>query len=122
MSGPEPSVSGQGAGAPSEGAPAAWFRRTVTGLNALGSGWIFVLMLIIDADAIGRTFFDHPLEGVIEITQMSIVAIVFLSFANDVPRVGGIDTRKGAPNSKFRWVLAVVLIATLIGIIIHFLF
>jgi len=40
---------------------------------------------VIDADAIGRTFFNNPLEGVIEITQMSIVAmpaIWILALAN----------------------------------------
>ncbi len=97
MSGPEPSVSGRGSGASRDGAPAAWFRRTVTGLNALGSGWIFVLMLIIDADAIGRTFFDHPLEGVIEITQMSIVAIVFLQLS-DALRTGKLTRSDGLFN------------------------
>ncbi|MGE5325957.1 MAG: hypothetical protein ACM3NO_02865 [Deltaproteobacteria bacterium] len=51
-----------------------------------------------------------------------IVAIVFLSFANDVPRVGGIDPRKSPPASKVRWVLILVLIAALIGLIIHFIF
>jgi TRAP-type C4-dicarboxylate transport system permease small subunit len=86
-----------GEGAPREGAPAAAFRRVVTGLNALGSGWIFVLMLIIDADAIGRTFFDRPLEGVIEIIQMSIVAIVFLQLS-DALRTGKLTRSDGLFN------------------------
>ena len=50
-----------------------------------------------------------------------IVAIVFMTLSNDVPRLDGIDTRKGAPTSRFRWLLAVILIAALIGVILHFL-
>jgi TRAP-type C4-dicarboxylate transport system permease small subunit len=94
---PEPTASGTGEGAPHEGVPASVFRRIVTGLNALGSGWIFVLMLIIDGDAIGRSFFNHPLEGVIEITQMSIVAIVFLQLS-DALRTGKLTRSDGLFN------------------------
>lgn len=93
---PERPTSGSGAGAP-ERAPAAGFRRVVAGLNALGSAWIFVLMLIIDSDAIGRTFFNHPLEGVIEITEMSIVAIVFLQLS-DALRMGKLTRSDGLFN------------------------
>ncbi len=96
MADPERPVSGPEAGA-QESAPAGAFRRVVVGLNALGSGWIFVLMLIIDGDAIGRTFFDHPLEGVIEITQMSIVAIVFLQLS-DALRTGKLTRSDGLFN------------------------
>ncbi len=94
---PAGSVSGPGEGAAREGAPGAAFRRVVAGLNALGSAWIFVLMLIIDADAIGRTFFNHPIEGVIEITQMSIVAIVFLQLS-DALRTGKLTRSDGLFN------------------------
>ncbi len=93
----EPDSSGTARGALRESAPAAAFRRIVAGLNALGSGWIFVLMVVIDADAIGRTFFNNPLEGVIEITQMSIVAIVFLQLS-DALRIGTLTRSDGLFN------------------------
>jgi TRAP-type C4-dicarboxylate transport system permease small subunit len=96
MADAERSASATGAGTP-QGAPAAAFRRCVTGLNALGSGWIFALMLIIDADAIGRTLFNRPLQGVIEITEMSIVAIVFLQLS-DALRTGKLTRSDGLFN------------------------
>jgi TRAP-type C4-dicarboxylate transport system permease small subunit len=47
-------------------------------LNSLGTVWIFLLMLIIVTDVIGRTAFTRPLPGVPELVSLSIVAIVFL--------------------------------------------
>ena len=85
-------------GAPRQrGALAVLFRRCVTSLNALGSGWIFALMVLIVCDAIGRTFFDHPLLGVIEITQASIVSIVFLQLS-DALRIGKLTRSDGVFN------------------------
>jgi len=47
-------------------------------LNSLGTVWIFLLMLVIVTDVIGRTAFTRPLPGVPELVSLSIVAIVFL--------------------------------------------
>jgi len=44
----------------------------------LAAVWAFVLCFIILADVIGRTFFNAPLHGTIEIVANSIVMIVFL--------------------------------------------
>ena len=51
-----------------------------------------------------------------------IAAVVILSLSNDVPRVGGIDPRKDSLIYKFRWALAVALVAALVGVVIHFFF
>ncbi len=65
-----------------------WFvflRRIVdamtVGLNVLGTLLIVAVMLLVNADVIGRGMFDHPISGVPEIVSMSIVAIVFLQIA-----------------------------------------
>ncbi len=50
-------------------------------LNVSGTVGIFMLMLLINADVIGRSFFDRPISGVPEIVSLSIVAIVFLQIA-----------------------------------------
>lgn len=47
-------------------------------LSAVGSAWIVGLMFLIVADVLGRSFFDHPITGVAEISARSVVAIVFL--------------------------------------------
>jgi TRAP-type C4-dicarboxylate transport system permease small subunit len=79
------------------GALSTLFNGGVTGLNALGSAWIFLLMLLINCDAIGRTFFNHPVEGVIEIIELSIVGIVFLQIA-DATRAGRLTRSDGLLN------------------------
>ena len=56
-------------------------------LNALGTVWILALMILIDADVIGRDVFASPLRGVTELVTLSIVGIVFLQLA-DTLRVG----------------------------------
>jgi C4-dicarboxylate transporter DctM subunit len=52
------------------------------GLNAVGTVWILMLMVIICADVFARTFFDQPLPQIPEIVGYSIVAIVFLQLPN----------------------------------------
>lgn len=45
---------------------------------AVGTIWIFAIMLLIVADVVGRNFFAAPITGVAEIAARSVVAIVFL--------------------------------------------
>jgi TRAP-type C4-dicarboxylate transport system permease small subunit len=54
------------------------YTRTLLLLNSVGTVWIFLLMLVIVTDVIGRTAFTRPLPGVPELVSLSIVAIVFL--------------------------------------------
>ncbi|MEX2453299.1 MAG: TRAP transporter small permease subunit, partial [Rhodospirillaceae bacterium] len=56
-----------------------------------GSCWIVVLMLMINAEAIGRSAFNSPIIGVIELIQISIVGIVFMQLADSLRR--GVLTR-----------------------------
>ena len=58
------------------------FRHVLQGIlnlvAAVGTVWIFLLMLLIVADVLGRNFFQFPIIGVAEIAARSVVAIVFL--------------------------------------------
>ncbi|WP_306007236.1 TRAP transporter small permease subunit [Aquicoccus porphyridii] len=70
------------------GALPGWFLATrrgvdlVTGaLNVAGTVLILGLMLLVNADVIGRGAFNAPISGVPEMVSMSIVAIVFLQVA-----------------------------------------
>lgn len=65
-----------------------WFLRLrsgvdaiTTGLNVAGTLLILAVMLLVNADVIGRSVFSAPVSGVPEIVSMSIVAIVFLQIA-----------------------------------------
>jgi TRAP-type C4-dicarboxylate transport system permease small subunit len=51
-------------------------------LNSIGTIWIFVLMLVIIVDVVGRTALTRPLPGVPELVSLSIVGIVFLQIAH----------------------------------------
>lgn len=71
--------------APAPGHPSArfvWFEALLSGLNSIGTLWIFVLMIVISLDVIGRTAFNSPLPGVLELVQLSIVGIVFIQLGH----------------------------------------
>ena len=53
----------------------------IKAMNALGTLWIFALVVLINTDVLGRNFFGRPLLGVLEILSISIVGIVFLQLA-----------------------------------------
>ncbi len=50
-------------------------------LAAVGTAWIFVLMLLVVADVVGRNFLDAPITGVAEFAARSVASIVFLQLA-----------------------------------------
>jgi TRAP-type C4-dicarboxylate transport system permease small subunit len=52
------------------------------GMNALGTIFIFVVMLLVVADILGRFVFNAPIPGVTELVSLSIVGIVFLQIAS----------------------------------------
>lgn len=58
------------------------FHRFTGWLNAIGTAWIFALMILINADILGREIFNKPVRGVTELVSLSIVGIVFLQLAN----------------------------------------
>src|SRR3989304_2905183 len=51
--------------------------RLTGAMNAIGTIWILVLMVLINSDVIGRDLFGAPVRGVTEIVSMSIVGSVF---------------------------------------------
>lgn len=82
-------------GAPlSGGAPQDLLDRVLTILNTIGSLWIFILMVMIDTDAFSRTLFTHPIHGVNEMVEMSIVGIVFMQLG-DATRKGRLTRSDG---------------------------
>lgn len=68
--------------APHGAAPMSWFGVVTQALNVAGTVLILVMVIAVNADVIGRDFFNHPIPGVIEFTGLSIVTVVFLQLAN----------------------------------------
>ena len=60
------------------------FQHWVVGLNSIGTAWIFLLMLLINADVFSRLLFNAPIDGVSELVALSIVGIVFLQLGDTV--------------------------------------
>ena len=61
-----------------------YFTKLVTGLNTIGTTWIFFLMILINIDVLSRYLFNFPIQGVTEIVELSIVGIVFLQISDAV--------------------------------------
>lgn len=80
---PSPELSGGGWLAPL----GKFFDKIVAVLNAIGTAWIFVMMMLIVADVVARFVFNSPIRGVPLIITMSIIAVVFLQLA-DALRAG----------------------------------
>ena len=79
------------------------FDRVVLVSNAVASGWIFVLMLLITTDIVLRFVFNSPLSGTTEIVEISIVTILYLQLAHTlkVGRVTRSDALYGAILRKW---------------------
>jgi len=60
----------------------AYLATLAGGMNAIGTVWIFVLMVLVNADVLGREAFSSPVRGVTEILSLSIVAIVFMQLSH----------------------------------------
>lgn len=73
---------GEAAGTTGRPARRLSFSGLVAVMNSIGTCWIFVLLVLINTDIIGRTAFNSPLAGVNEIVGMSIVGCVFLQLAH----------------------------------------
>ena len=63
-------------------------------MNAIGSLWILALMVLINFDSFGRTLFARPINGVIEIIELSLVGIIFMQLG-DTTRRGGLTRSDG---------------------------
>ena len=53
-------------------------------LAAVGTVWIFAMMLAIVADVVGRNLLNAPITGVAEVCARSVVAIVFLQVSSAI--------------------------------------
>ncbi|MEP0942039.1 MAG: TRAP transporter small permease subunit [Rhizobiaceae bacterium] len=78
---PDPNPLAARVAATSHGPLRRFLDAVTMGLNVIGTVLILAIMLLVNADVIGRGAFDAPISGVPEMVSMSIVAIVFLQVA-----------------------------------------
>ncbi len=69
---------GEDGAAASLGGGAGLVETVLHTLNSIGSAWIFLIMLLVCADVVARSFLNAPIDGVAEMAGLSVVAIVFL--------------------------------------------
>ena len=60
------------------------FSKFVAGLSSVGGVLIFALIVMINLDVFSRFLFNAPIDGVTELVELSIVAIVFLQLGDAV--------------------------------------
>jgi len=82
---------------PKGGALNSLLDGSLTGMNTIGSVWVFLLMIMICVDAFSRTLFNHPFHGVTELVELSIVGIVFMQLG-DATRRGRLTRSDGFFN------------------------
>ena len=70
------------------------FSAFVASLNNVGTVLIFALMVMINLDVFSRFLFNAPIDGVTELVELSIVAIVFLQLG-DAVRAGRLTRSDG---------------------------
>lgn len=53
-------------------------------MNTLGAVTVLAMMVIVNIDVFGRWLFNTPLAGTLELTEMGVVAVVYLTVAHAV--------------------------------------
>jgi TRAP-type mannitol/chloroaromatic compound transport system permease small subunit len=80
--------------APQSRGAGLFFDNFVRLLNGIGTLWILGLLILINADVFGRNMLHAPIDGVIEMIEISMIAIVFLQLG-DATRTGRLTRSDG---------------------------
>ncbi|MGN1055957.1 MAG: TRAP transporter small permease [Comamonas sp.] len=56
----------------------SWFDRALLGLHTIGAATLFVLVVVIAYDVLGRLLFNRPFPGTTELTSAGLVLLTFL--------------------------------------------
>ncbi|SES31002.1 TRAP-type mannitol/chloroaromatic compound transport system, small permease component [Tranquillimonas rosea] len=57
------------------------FGTTVVGMDILGALVVLGMMIVVNLDVFGRWLFNAPFQGTVELSEMGIVAMVYLQIA-----------------------------------------
>ena len=72
-------------------------------LNAIAAVFVFLLMLVISADVLGRYVFNQPLQGAFELSESLLVFVVFMGFAYTQHEKGNIRVQMVSSRLPARW-------------------
>ncbi|MEW6667216.1 MAG: TRAP transporter small permease [Thermodesulfobacteriota bacterium] len=90
--------------------------KVTYGMNVVAIVWTFMLVFLVTADVAGRFVFNHPITGIPEIIQASLVGLAFLY----LPHItyGGRQVRsdlaKSLLSSNFNGIMGIV--SSLLGV------
>lgn len=59
----------------------AFYGRILLAAGTLAGAVTFLMMVLVVANVVMRSFFDVPVDGTLELTQSSLVVLIFLSLA-----------------------------------------
>jgi TRAP-type C4-dicarboxylate transport system permease small subunit len=76
--------SSEGAHVSSEEPPTRGFTALVVGMDAVGALIVLGMVVIVNIDVFGRWLWNSPLSGTLELTEMGIVAVVYLQLAHTI--------------------------------------
>jgi TRAP-type C4-dicarboxylate transport system permease small subunit len=102
------------------------FNAVTMGLNVIGTLLIVAIMVLVNADVIGRGAFGLPISGVPEMVSLSIVAIVFLQVGQTF-RMGRLTRSDAVLNlirrrsKRFRAAVELVFCLAATGIMVQLL-
>ena len=83
------------------------YQAIVTWLSRIAAGFILVLMFLTTTDVVGRYVFNAPIVGAYEVSQIMLVAIVYLGLAY-VQRMKGhvkVDAFTSWAPQRVQWAL-----------------
>ena len=87
-------------------------------IAALGATFLIPLMLLTSADVISRDLFNHPLSGVVEISEylLSVLILLGLAYAQQVKAHVGLSVLTSRLSPSAQCILQII--TTLIGLFI----
>lgn len=77
-------TSSEGAKPPLVEPPTPGLTPLVVGMDAAGAIIVLGMMVMVNIDVFGRWLWNAPLAGTLELTEMGIVAVVFLQLAHTI--------------------------------------
>lgn len=77
-------MNSEGVGTPSHGPSTPGLTPLVLGMDAVGALIVLGMMILVNVDVFGRWLADAPLAGTLELTEMGIVAVVYLQLAHTI--------------------------------------
>ena len=87
-------------------------------LNAVGTVWVAIMMVLICSDIFGRALFNSPIIGVPEIVKVSVVGIVWLQMAYTLKIGAHLRSNIILDRLPVKWQHFVEIIGCILGVLV----